>query len=476
MRIPIKLFFITVLILLLPVSVMGQGYRTHEWIRIWGNPIIEPDEEFSRADIRDMQIGPDGSLYVIGEFYGIVDFDPGQGEDFHDAVDDSIYLSKFDEYGNHLWTRSWGVTEWRGINVAMAPSLAVTNNSDIFVSGQYDRTWDFDPGPGIDKRSAVDDEGIFILRFNESGELTWLHTWPQIGTWSGLRIHADDVGGFYLTGRFWKKIDFDMGPGVHTEQFSPDNSPMAFLGRYDREGNLQWIRTWDNIYISDFAMGPLGNIFCSVSIQSSTDLDPGDQSYMYQLEGNYGPALLSLTPSGELVWAKFWTGGKYWVNCRVAADERGDVYLTTWFGDVIQFLNEDGDPLDLSFESEDGALIIIKFNANGEFQWARTSCEDPELEASPIDIAVFEDTICIGGWFNGRGDVDESENTLRLSSGESSAGFVFTYDSEGNLKWASILQTENYYEPVCSVNITQNGNIYVAGKFNRDCYIAMYSP
>ena len=60
----------------------------------------------------------------------------------HGGLD--AYLAKFDPSGQLIWVRSWGVSgnEW-GITCSIDPW------DNIYVSGRFEDTVDFDPGPGV---------------------------------------------------------------------------------------------------------------------------------------------------------------------------------------------------------------------------------------------------------------------------------------------------------------------------------------
>lgn len=46
-----------------------------------------------------------GSIIVVGSFTGELDFDPGPGEDIHAGDEGSVFITKLDVNGTHVWTQ-----------------------------------------------------------------------------------------------------------------------------------------------------------------------------------------------------------------------------------------------------------------------------------------------------------------------------------------------------------------------------------
>ena len=86
---------------------------------------FDADGNFLAGKGMDMGGNPfvdsNGNMYLVGQFAGTQDFDPGPGTDIHVAngVRDAFVI-KLDPSGNYLWGRSWGgpgtcsqITMWR---------------------------------------------------------------------------------------------------------------------------------------------------------------------------------------------------------------------------------------------------------------------------------------------------------------------------------------------------------------------------
>ena len=81
-------------------------------------------------------------MYVLGLYYGTVDFDPGPGTSIISGLRDWSVITKFDSDGNFNYAAPFaGYSSGRRI---------VTDPSEsIYVTGGFGGTVDFDPGPGV---------------------------------------------------------------------------------------------------------------------------------------------------------------------------------------------------------------------------------------------------------------------------------------------------------------------------------------
>jgi hypothetical protein len=85
-----------------------------------------------------------GNVFTTGSFWGLTDLDPGIGtfeldpSGFYD-----MFISKLDGSGNFIWAKQFG-SQYS----VHAFSLVVDGDGDVHVTGHFSGTADFDPGPG----------------------------------------------------------------------------------------------------------------------------------------------------------------------------------------------------------------------------------------------------------------------------------------------------------------------------------------
>ncbi|RMG74555.1 MAG: hypothetical protein D6722_02335 [Bacteroidetes bacterium] len=155
-------------------------------------------------------IGVDGDLYLTGSFGGTADFDPGAGTINLTAVgSDDIFVQKLDTAGALLWAVSLG-----GAQEDYGTSLSVDALGNVYTTGAFKETVDFDPGAGTDSRASVGSYDLFVLKLDADGVFQWATSLGWTNRDEGQAITADAAGNVYLTGAFRETVDFDPGPGT----------------------------------------------------------------------------------------------------------------------------------------------------------------------------------------------------------------------------------------------------------------------
>lgn len=106
-----------------------------------------------------------GDIFITGIFHETVDMDPGTGLDSHISKgNDDFFLSSLTQDGDFRWARSWGST-----SIDNSSSLAINGISQVFTGGDFQKSIDFDPGPGEDIRTAVGYNDAFVLKILPNG-------------------------------------------------------------------------------------------------------------------------------------------------------------------------------------------------------------------------------------------------------------------------------------------------------------------
>jgi len=141
--------------------------------------------------------------------------------------DRDAFISKYDSSGNFQWARTWGGTGWDSVG-----SLAVDRANNVFTTGFYLNTVDFDPTGGGDIHVSKGGRDVFLNQFDSAGTLHWDKTWGGSGDDLGLNVAVNGTGNLSVVGSFSSPgaVDFDPGSGVdnHTAIGAQD----AFFSRF----------------------------------------------------------------------------------------------------------------------------------------------------------------------------------------------------------------------------------------------------
>lgn len=184
----------------------------------WANFVGGTDDD----EASSINIDALGNVHTTGWFKGSVDFDPGilTFNLTSNGVRD-IFIQKLDANGSFIWAKSiGGLSDDRGISI--------TNDSygNIYTTGVFVETVDFDPGAGTFYLTSNQLQDIFIQKLDPSGNFVWAKSIEGIEMWI-RSITSDFSGDVYVTGTFRDTVDFD--PGATTYYLSANGYWDAFI-------------------------------------------------------------------------------------------------------------------------------------------------------------------------------------------------------------------------------------------------------
>ena len=89
-----------------------------------------------------------GNIYVEGQFSGTVIFDGVGGHDAITSPNNTLFITKYDNHYNYLWTRTFDSS----VNGSFSEpySMAIANDSEIILTGYFGGTVKFAGSQGND--------------------------------------------------------------------------------------------------------------------------------------------------------------------------------------------------------------------------------------------------------------------------------------------------------------------------------------
>ena len=314
-----------------------------------------------------------GSVFLTGAFSGTVDFDSGPGVFNLTAVAvDDIFIWKLDTAGNFVWAKSMG-----GTSVDYGYSLALDTFGNVYTTGSFRGTVDFDPGVGTYNLTSPGTDNIFISKLDSAGNFIWAKAMgnPDNALASAIAINPSASADVYITGYFNGTGDFDPGTGVFnlsTAGFEDD----FFICKLDSAGNFIWAKSMGTGTGNDFAYSivfdPTGSgyVYVKGSIDGTVDFDPGPG--VFNLTGNNtngnGGYILKLNSAGNFVWAIALGGGAGVSSSSLALDSSGNIYTSGAFHGTVDF---DPGPAIFNLTAVVNDMYVSKYNKAGNFSWVK---------------------------------------------------------------------------------------------------------
>ena len=193
----------------------------HLWVRVWGAT--------GNEEVYGMAGDGSGNSYIIGNFNGTVDFDPGPGIETHLSSDGYQFLSTFDSSGAHRWASNWGNSE------ADLQGVTVDSLGGIYITGAFRTTVDLEPGPGVNEYTPNGHKDIWLSKFHSNDSYLWSVAWGAEDSDRPYGICTNSTGKCYVVGGFEGTVDFDPGPG--TELLIASDHGSGFLSVFPPDGN-----------------------------------------------------------------------------------------------------------------------------------------------------------------------------------------------------------------------------------------------
>ena len=359
-----------------------------------------------------------GNIYTTGIFRNTVDFDPGAGVyNLTAVVSNDVFISKLDANGNFIWAKQMG----SGGNTR-SNSIALDANGNIYTTGNFQSTADFDPGAGIYNLTSIVGNDVFISKLDANGNFIWAKQIECASTnWSNS-IAVDASGNVYTTGYFQGTADFDSGSGTYN--LTSAGSDDIFVSKIDILGNFIWAKqmggtTSDRSF--SIALDANGNSYTTGNFTGTADFDSGSGVYNLTSGGGQDAFVSKLDPNGNFLWAKQMGGTNNELAYSIAIDGNGYVYTTGYCQGIADF--DPGAGVYNLSSSGGHDIFISKLDANGDFLCA-ASMGGAGHERSHFIAVDASENVYTSGYFQGTADFDPSMGNYNLTSAISSDVFI----------------------------------------------------
>ncbi len=443
---------IILFLLLVETSIVYSQDTVFEWAKRMGGSVFDNG--------KCITTDANGNAYTIGQFQGTVDFDPGAGVANLVAVGQAdIFIQKLDASGNFLWAKQMG-----GPNSDFGNSIITDAAGNIYTTGSFRETVDFDPGSGTFNLTSAGWDDIFIQKLDSNGNFVWAKQMGGAGIDAGYSITLDATGNVYTTGYFENAIDFD--PGAGTNILTSAGGWDIFIQKLDADGNFIWAKRtggidWDNGF--SITIDASGNVLTTGNFQYTVDFDPGAGTTNLTAVGSWDIFIQKLDTNGNFLWAKQMGGPSEELSASIATDTNGNVYSTGYFQGTVDFDPGSG----TSFLSSSGGLdtFIQKLDANGNFLWVKQFGSTGFDEGKSISVDANGNVYSTGYFFH-TVDFNPGAGVANLTSEGGADIFILKLDTNGDFVWAKRIGGSEDDTGNC-IFIAADGYIFTTGDFRK---------
>jgi hypothetical protein len=356
-----------------------------------------------------------GYIYATGEFELSVDFDPSpETSNITSHGGGDVFILKLDDSGNFIWAKSFG-----SIANNSGKSISVDAFGNVYTSGDFGGTVDFDPGAAVFNQSSPEGSGIFIQKLDASGNFLWAKTINNTDYNFGYSLALDSFGNVYTTGAFRGEIDFD--PGASTYNITSNGDNDIFVQKLDASGNFVWVKTFGGT-LNDIGwsitVDAQGDVYTTGYFGGTVDFNPDlSESFNITSAGSVDCFIQKLDASGAFLWAKSYGGTLADIPSSITLDNDGNIYSIGRFQGTAYFDPSSGIDSLISIGERD--VYIQKLDSHGNYVWA-ISFGGTATEGGVSIKTDASGNIYSTGYFYGTADFDPDllVNHTYTSNGE----------------------------------------------------------
>lgn len=372
------------------------------------------------------------------------------------------------------WAKSVGST-----NIDIANAVCTDASGNIYTTGKFTGTVDFDSGSGVVNLSSASSTSpdAFITKSDSNGNLIWA---KKIGGTSddiGNAIKTDANGNVFVVGNFAYVCDFDPSTSGTYSLGQTYLTNQSFILKLDTNGNFVWANIVEATNPTpQYTTSSTTNAGRQLAIDSS-----GDVIVTGNFKGStvFGGTttlngivndiyILKYTNAGVFSWVKQIGGTQADFPGGLDTDTAGNIYILGYF-------NSNGIDVDpgagtVIFAAAGGNAtndtFLLKLDSSGNYVWSKKTSEGNSKDEFGRDLKVMGTDVYVAGNFSTNTDFDPSTTaTNYINTTGSSDNFISKYDTSGNYYWTKTFGGTGS-DFISSIAFDSQNNLYATGSFN----------
>jgi hypothetical protein len=320
-----------------------------------------------------------------------------------------------------------------GAGVDFGKDIAADSAGNIYVTGYFSATVDFDPGPATSSCTATAGTDAFLAKYGPEGNLLWVRCFAGPGADMPHTVRVDALGRATVVGYFSNTVNFD--PNGASGSRTSNGGRDAFVVQYSPDGGFRWVVTFGSAGeddATDVAFDAKNQAHVSGSITGGTNMDP------------LGNALISSRGATDAVVATYDGNGSYVgafqlggplpdAGYAIASDAAGNVVVGGTFQGVANLAQ--GTPQSRTSRGS-GDIFVGSYSVDGQTRsLAQIGGTGFDLLAPGGLDRDAEGNVVVTGSFQGSADFGEPGQRTLVSNGDDDL-FLAKFGPNGRLSWA----------------------------------------
>ena len=448
-----------------------DGAGAWAWVRGWTG---------GTDNIATVALNAAGDVYVLGDFTGTTDADPGAATvNLTSAGLEDFFLTKLDPAGAFVFARQFGNADSNSAGQLAGVDAA----GKVYFTGDIgDTRFDADPGAGI---VNVTGKAGAVITLDTDGAFVAVDVNRAINAQDSLAVDLD--GGLHRGGEFTGQINvgLDAAPKTLASKGATD----FFVARYF-PGDLVAQDLQQPVLAQSFSLGGVGdqfggpvmtdaagNLYVAGLFSGTVDFDRSATvaKNLTSSDKDGNAFIAKYDALGALQWARqvqmsltFDTNADD-VAVNLALDLAGNVYIATEF-DVSAtlggFTERNSEPAPLGSSRD---IFIAKIGSDGTPIWANSIGSSGQNDfVDTFAVRASTGDVVLGGEFSGTVNFDPAAGaagtrTAVNGGGGQNDGYIVELDTAGAFKWVRQLGGAASQVEVKSLGFLSGGDVVAAG-------------
>jgi len=317
------------------------------------------------------------------------------------------------------------------VGADLIADMAVDPAGNVYLTGIFTGSVDFDPGAGVGTLTSLGSEDVFIAKYSSAGTFIWVARIGGTGSERVTDLASDPAGSLYLGGAFNGATDFD--PGAGSQILTSLGGEDGFVVKLSGLGELLWSRRIGGPnadQVNGVEADALGRAYATGNFSGTANTLPAAGPTLVSNGTAQDAFVMGLDPAGAISFAFAVGGPQFDLANAIAVTTGGTVVVGGTFRGSAGFLSGS---TAIGLTSQGGGdAFLAAYSSTGVLQWARALGGLGEEEIRTGGLAPdSEGGVVATGTFTGTTDFDGGTTVASRTSLGATDWFAVRYDGAG---------------------------------------------
>jgi len=424
---------------------------------VWAKGVI--GQTNNSKEIHDIETDSNNNVLLCGTFLGKIDLDPGAGvySITNASSNYNGYFVKLDSTGTFQWAQQIASSV-----ASRAISIAYDLADNIYITGMFHQTVDFDPTSAVFNLTSNGQHDTFLEKLTPNGKLTWAKSWGGDNDDYSFSVKVDINNRIKIAGVMGSpKVDFDPSPNISpvTNQGSYPTSDI-YVSLFEPNGDFYGVKILGEPkqdWFQSMCLSTSGRIIIFGAIEGAMDFDPDSpvqslavvgtaNNFITQWNRQFTKTTVSVSDS--------FTGANTTLTATIQNEDRTGSTGTVTFTDVFNGVTT---TLGTATVTNGVATLLLPIVAVGVHNFSASYSGDA-TNFSSNSYPLVSHVDAVAGNFGWAAAIVNRTGTEEAASIDKKWGHGWDVDNSNTT-------IRSYFEPGVKVATDSAGNVWYGGTF-----------